>query len=98
MLMHEATYHTCSRPDLADPGPDDILPYLLRCSTCSLFRGCSAKDISNAVLFLASDESRYMADRSPLTQEACSSSHSATTLGTHCPPIAFMYPEIDWEK
>ena len=58
MLMHEATYHTF-RPDLEKPGPDDIAPI------CQMFHvlpvpWVQCDDISNAVLFLASDESRYI--------------------------------------
>ena len=58
MLMHEATYHTF-RPDLEKPGPDDIAPI------CQMFHvlpvpWVQCDDISNAVLFLASDESRYV--------------------------------------
>ena len=56
--MHEATYHTF-RPDLEKPGPDDIA------TICQMFHvlpvpWVQCDDISNAVLFLASDESRYI--------------------------------------
>ncbi len=58
MLLNESTYRSF-RPDLANPGPDDIKPI------CQMFHmlpipWVQAVDISNAVLFLASDESRYV--------------------------------------
>ncbi|MEZ0362718.1 mycofactocin-coupled SDR family oxidoreductase [Mycobacterium sp. pUA109] len=58
MLMNESTYRSF-RPDLDNPGPDDLRPI------CSMFHilpipWVEAVDISNAVLFLASDESRYL--------------------------------------
>jgi (+)-trans-carveol dehydrogenase len=58
MLLNGSTYKTF-RPDLDNPGPDDIKPI------CQMFHvlpipWVEAVDISNAVLFLASDESRYI--------------------------------------
>jgi (+)-trans-carveol dehydrogenase len=58
MLMNESTYRTF-RPDLENPGPDDLAPI------CQMFHmlpipWVETEDISNAVLFLASDESRYI--------------------------------------
>src|SRR5579875_1607372 len=58
MLMNESTYRTF-RPDLDNPGPDDLAPI------CRMFHVLAIpwvqpEDISNAVLFLASDESRYI--------------------------------------
>jgi len=58
MLMNESAYHTF-RPDLENPGPDDLAPI------CQMFHmmpvpWVQPEDISNAVLFLASDESRYI--------------------------------------
>jgi (+)-trans-carveol dehydrogenase len=58
LLMNEATYRLF-RPDLEDPGPDDLAPI------CQSFHflpipWVTPEDISNAVLFLASDEARYI--------------------------------------
>ncbi|BBZ15427.1 mycofactocin-coupled SDR family oxidoreductase [Mycobacterium branderi] len=58
MLMNERTYRLL-RPDLANPGADDILPV---CETFHIMPRpwVEAEDITNAVLFFASDESRYI--------------------------------------
>jgi (+)-trans-carveol dehydrogenase len=58
MIMNEGTWKMF-RPDLENPGPDDMAPI------CQLFHTLpipwvDAVDISNAVLFLASDEARYV--------------------------------------
>ncbi|MGB6209336.1 mycofactocin-coupled SDR family oxidoreductase [Mycobacterium sp.] len=58
LLMNEATYRAF-RPELENPGPDDLAP------VCQSFHylpipWVTAEDISNAVLFLASDEARYI--------------------------------------
>ena len=58
LLMNEQTYRMF-RPDLEAPGPDDLAPI------CQSFHmlpipWVEAQDISNAVLFLASNESRYI--------------------------------------
>jgi (+)-trans-carveol dehydrogenase len=58
LLMNEPTYRLF-RPDLENPGPDDLAP------VCQSFHflpipWVEPVDISNAVLFLASDESRYV--------------------------------------
>ncbi|MGB8386955.1 mycofactocin-coupled SDR family oxidoreductase [Mycobacterium sp.] len=58
LLLNEVTFGMF-RPDLENPGPDDIAPI------CQLFHTLPIPwvepgDISNAVLFLASDESRYI--------------------------------------
>ena len=58
MIMNEGTWKMF-RPDLENPGPDDMAPI------CQMFHTLpipwvEAEDISNAVLFFASDESRYI--------------------------------------
>jgi SDR family mycofactocin-dependent oxidoreductase len=58
LLMNEATYRAF-RPELEDPGPDDLA------AVCQTFHvlpipWVTSEDISNAVLFLASDEARYI--------------------------------------
>jgi NAD(P)-dependent dehydrogenase (short-subunit alcohol dehydrogenase family) len=58
LLLNEGTYRAF-RPDLDNPGPDDLAPI---CQTYHVLPipWVHAEDISNAVLFLASDESRYI--------------------------------------
>jgi NAD(P)-dependent dehydrogenase (short-subunit alcohol dehydrogenase family) len=57
LVMNEATYRAF-RPELENPGPDDLAP------VCQSFHfpipWVTPEDISNAVLFLASDEARYI--------------------------------------
>ncbi|ORW31593.1 3-ketoacyl-ACP reductase [Mycobacterium paraense] len=58
LLMNEATYRAF-RPELENPGPDDLAP------VCQTFHylpipWVTPEDITNAVLFLASDEARYI--------------------------------------
>jgi SDR family mycofactocin-dependent oxidoreductase len=58
LLMNEATYRAF-RPELENPGPDDLAP------VCRSFHylpipWVTPEDISNAVLFLVSDEARYI--------------------------------------
>jgi SDR family mycofactocin-dependent oxidoreductase len=58
LLMNEATYRAF-RPELDNPGPDDLAP------VCQSFHylpipWVTPEDIANAVLFLASDEARYI--------------------------------------
>jgi NAD(P)-dependent dehydrogenase (short-subunit alcohol dehydrogenase family) len=58
LLMNETTYRLF-RPDLENPGPDDLAPI---CQSFHMLQipWVTAADISNAVLFLASDEARYI--------------------------------------
>ena len=58
LLMNETTYRAF-RPELENPGPDDLAP------VCQSFHvlpipWVTPEDITNAVLFLASDEARYI--------------------------------------
>ena len=58
MFMNEGTMKLF-RPDLQNPGPDDMAPI------CQMFHTLpipwvEPQDVSNAVLFLASDEARYV--------------------------------------
>jgi (+)-trans-carveol dehydrogenase len=58
LLINEGTFHAF-RPDLENPGPDDLAPV---CQTFHMLPipWVTPEDISNAVLFLASDEARYI--------------------------------------
>ena len=58
LLLNERTFRMF-RPDLENPGPDDMAPV---CQTFHMLPipWVTAEDISNAVLFLASDEARYI--------------------------------------
>jgi (+)-trans-carveol dehydrogenase len=58
-LLHNEPTYRMFRPDLENPGPYDMAP------VCQSFHmlpipWVTAEDISNAVLFLASDEARYI--------------------------------------
>ena len=58
-MMHNEGTFKMFRPDLENPGPDDMAPI------CQMFHTLpipwvEAQDVSNAVLFFASDESRYI--------------------------------------
>jgi len=58
-LLHNESTYRMFRPDLENPGPDDMAPV---CQTFHMLPipWVNAEDISNAVLFLASDEARYI--------------------------------------
>jgi SDR family mycofactocin-dependent oxidoreductase len=58
MVMNEQTYRLF-RPDLTDPGPEDFAPISQMMHTLPV-PWVEPVDVSNAVLFLASDESRYV--------------------------------------
>jgi (+)-trans-carveol dehydrogenase len=58
MVMNEGAYKMI-RPDLENPGPDDVAPFLQMSHTLPI-PWVEPEDISNAVLFFASDESRYI--------------------------------------
>jgi SDR family mycofactocin-dependent oxidoreductase len=58
LLINERTFHQF-RPDLENPGPDDMAPICQTFHTLPI-PWVNAEDISNAVLFLASDEARYI--------------------------------------
>jgi (+)-trans-carveol dehydrogenase len=58
MVMNEGAYKMV-RPDLENPGPDDVAPFFQMFHTLPI-PWVEPEDISNAVLFLASDESRYI--------------------------------------
>jgi NAD(P)-dependent dehydrogenase (short-subunit alcohol dehydrogenase family) len=58
MTMNDITYKLF-RPDLENPGPEDFAPFSQQTHTLPV-PWVTAEDISNAVLFLASDESRYV--------------------------------------
>jgi SDR family mycofactocin-dependent oxidoreductase len=58
MTMNEVTFRLF-RPDLENPGPEDFAPFSQMTHTMPV-PWVEAIDISNAVLFLASDESRYI--------------------------------------
>lgn len=58
LLINEQTFRLF-RPDLENPGPDDLAPICQTFHTLPI-PWVQAEDISNAVLFLASDEARYI--------------------------------------
>ena len=58
MVMNEGAFRMV-RPDLENPGPDDVAPFFQMSHTLPI-PWVEPEDISNAVLFFASDESRYI--------------------------------------
>jgi SDR family mycofactocin-dependent oxidoreductase len=58
MTMNDITFRLF-RPDLENPGPEDFAPFSQMTHTMPV-PWVEAVDISNAVLFLSSDESRYI--------------------------------------
>ena len=58
LMMNETTYRLF-RPDLDDPGPDDIAPISQLLHVLPI-PWVEPEDIANAALFFASDESRYV--------------------------------------
>jgi (+)-trans-carveol dehydrogenase len=58
MVMNEGAFKMV-RPDLENPGPDDVAPFFQMSHTLPI-PWVEPEDISNAVLFFASDESRYI--------------------------------------
>jgi SDR family mycofactocin-dependent oxidoreductase len=58
MTMNDVTFKLF-RPDLENPGPDDFAPFSQMTHTLPV-PWVETADISNAVLFLASDECRYV--------------------------------------
>ena len=58
LLINETTFRLF-RPDLENPGPDDLAPVCQTFHTLPI-PWVTPEDISNAVLFLASDEARYI--------------------------------------
>jgi NAD(P)-dependent dehydrogenase (short-subunit alcohol dehydrogenase family) len=58
MTMNDETFRLF-RPDLENPGPDDFAPFSQMMHTLPV-PSVELVDISNAVLFFAYDESRYV--------------------------------------
>jgi (+)-trans-carveol dehydrogenase len=58
LLINDKTFRLF-RPDLENPGPDDLAPICRTFHTLPI-PWVTPEDISNAVLFLASDEARYI--------------------------------------
>jgi SDR family mycofactocin-dependent oxidoreductase len=58
MVLNNSTYKTF-RPDLPDPGPDDVHDAMLRLHSLPI-PWVEPIDVSNAILFLVSDAGRYI--------------------------------------
>jgi (+)-trans-carveol dehydrogenase len=58
MFMNEGTYRLF-RPDVANPGPDDVAPVAQMMHVLPI-GWVEPEDISNAIVFLSSDEGRYI--------------------------------------
>ena len=58
------------RPDLENPGNDDMAPICPNFHTLPI-PWVEAEDVSNAVLFFASDESRYITGVQPPVDAGC---------------------------
>jgi len=58
MIMHERLYRDF-RPDLENPGQEDIIPICTTFHTLPI-PWVEPEDVSNAVVFLASDDARYI--------------------------------------
>jgi (+)-trans-carveol dehydrogenase len=59
MFMNEGTYRMF-RPDLENPGPEDVAPIAAQFMHVLPIGWVEPEDISNAILFLTSDEARYI--------------------------------------
>jgi len=59
MFMNEGTFKMF-RPDLENPGPDDVAPIAAQFMHVLPIGWVEPEDISNAILFLTSDEARYI--------------------------------------
>jgi len=59
MFMNEGAFKLF-RPDLENPGPDDVAAVIAQFMHVLPHGWIEPEDVSNAVLFLASDESRYI--------------------------------------
>jgi (+)-trans-carveol dehydrogenase len=59
MFMNEGTFKMF-RPDLENPGPEDVAPIAAQFMHVLPIGWVEPEDISNAILFLTSDEARYI--------------------------------------
>ena len=58
MFMNEGTYRLF-RPDVENPGPGDVAP-IAQMTHVLPIGWVEPEDISNAIVFLSSDEARYI--------------------------------------